>query len=281
MAGMVSGAALNIVLDPLFIFGLGLGIKGAAAATMVSQIAGFIILFTYGRSRPGNIPINFRHVSPTFSRYLEMFRGGVPALLRQGLASVTTIVINHFARDYGDAAIAAISITNRLVMFANSMMLGFGQGFQPVCGFNYGARLYGRVKKAFWFCVRVASSGLLVIALVLALFAPGIIALFRKDDPEVIRIGALSLRFMCISMPFASWVIMCNMMTQTMGKAFYASLCAVSRQGLFLLPALFIFTRITSLGLLGIQLSLPVADILGFILAVPIAALVLRQLKES
>jgi putative MATE family efflux protein len=279
MTGMISGAVLNIVLDPLFIFVLGLGVRGAAAATMVSQAASFIILITFGCSRPGNVPVKFRHFSPSPSRYLEMFRGGVPALLRQGFMSLTSIIINRFAGAYGDAAIAAISITNRLFMFANSMMLGFGQGFQPVCGFNYGAKLYGRVKKAFWFCVRIASLGLLVIAVVMAVFAPQIIAIFRKDDPEVIRIGALGLRLHCISMPFVAWVIMCNMMTQTMGKAFYASLCAISRQGLFLLPALFIFTRLGNLGLLGIQISLPVADILGFILAIPVAAAVLGRMR--
>ncbi|MDR0553810.1 MAG: MATE family efflux transporter [Treponema sp.] len=281
MVGMISGAALNIFLDPLFIFVFHLGIKGASAATMVSQIVSFIILFTYGCSRQGNIAINFRHFSPSRSRYIEMFRGGVPALLRQGLMSLSTILINHFAGVYGDAAIAAISITNRLFMFANSIMLGFGQGFQPVCGFNYGAKQYGRVKKAFWFCVRVAASGLLIIAVLMAIFAPHIIAFFRRDDPEVIRIGTVGLRLHCITMPFAAWIVMCNMMTQTMGKAVYASVNAVSRQGLFLLPSLFFFTRFVNLGLLGIQLSLPVADIMGFILAIPIAVIVLRQLKEA
>jgi putative MATE family efflux protein len=278
MVGMISGAALNIVLDPLFIFVLGLGIKGAAIATMLSQIVSFIILFTYGCSRQGNIAVKFRHFSPSPGRYIEMFRGGVPALIRQGLASLTTIFINHFAGVYGDAAIAALSITNRLFMFANSLMLGFGQGFQPVCGFNYGAKLYGRVKKAFWFSVRIAAAGLLAIAVLMALFAPAIIAIFRRDDPEVIRIGALGLRLQCVAMPFVAFTIMCNMMTQTMGKALYASIIAVSRQGLFLIPALFIFTRLLPLGLFGIQLSLPVAEILGFCIAAPMAAAVFRRL---
>ncbi|GHV68359.1 MATE family efflux transporter [Spirochaetia bacterium] len=281
MVGMISGAVLNIFLDPLFIFTFKMGIKGAAVATMISQIISFIILFTYGSSRQGNVAINFKHFSPSLSRYIEMFRGGIPALLRQGLASLMTIIINHFAAAYGDAAIAAISITNRLFMFANSIMLGIGQGFQPVCGFNYGAKLYSRVKKGFWFCVKVASAGLFVIAVVLFVFAPQVIAIFRRDDPEVIRIGALGLRLMCGIMPFAAFVIMCNMMTQTMGMALYASFNAVSRQGLFLLPCLLIFTRVFNLGLVGIQLSIPAADILGFFTAIFIMIKVFHILDDD
>jgi putative MATE family efflux protein len=278
MTGMITGAVLNIFLDPFFIFVLGLGIRGAAIATMISQMTSFVILLLFGCSRGGNIPIRFRHFSPSPRRYIEMFHGGVPALLRQGLMSVSTIIINHFAGAYGDAAIAAISISNRLFMFANAMMLGFGQGFQPVCGFNYGAKRYNRVQKAFWFCVKLASSGLFVIATVMALFAPQIIALFRKD-PDVIRIGALSLRLHCVSLPLNAWLIMCNMMTQTMGKSLRASILAMSRQGLFLLPALFILGPL--LGLLGIQMSLPASDLLAFCLAIPLTSGVLRELKDN
>jgi Na+-driven multidrug efflux pump len=162
-------------------------------------------------------------------------------------------------------------------MFAASAMLGFGQGFQPVCGFNYGAKRYDRVKKAFWFCVRLAVGALFVISIAMAVFAPQIIALFRRDDPEVIRIGALSLRLQCISIPLSAWVVMNNMMTQTIGKSFEASILAVSRQGLFLIPAIFILTPL--LGLLGIQLCMPVADILSFFLAIPISAKILREMK--
>ena len=274
MTGMLSGAILNIFLDPLFIFVFRLGVKGAAIATMISQITSFLILFFYGSTRKGNIQIKFRHFSPSFSRYAEMFRGGVPALLRQSLMSVASILINHFARPYGDAAIAAISISNRLSMFATSVVLGFGQGFQPVCGFNYGARLFSRVRKAFWFCVRFCCSSLLVLSILMAIFAPHIIALFRKDDLEVIAIGALGLRFQCISLPFTAGIIMVNMMTQTMGKALEASIVALSRQGLFLIPSLFILGPL--LGLNGIQLSRPVSEIASLIVVIPV---LIRTLK--
>ena len=277
MAGMLTGAILNIFLDPLFIFVFGLGVKGAAAATMISQMVSFLILFFYGSTRKGNIRINFKYFSPSLARYAEMFRGGIPALLRQSLMSIASIIINHFARPYGDAAIAAISISNRISMFATSVVLGFGQGFQPVCGFNYGAKLYSRVKKAFWFCVRFCCSSLFVISIFLAIFAPNIIALFRKDDLDVIAIGAFGLRLQCISLPFTAGIIMVNMMTQTMGKALEASIVALSRQGLFLLPSIFLLGPL--LGLDGIQLSRPVSEIASLVVVIPILIRILKILS--
>ncbi|GHV88068.1 hypothetical protein AGMMS50267_04280 [Spirochaetia bacterium] len=200
MVGMISGAVLNIALDPLFIFVLDMGVTGASLATCISQFIGCAVLLS-GCSRKGNLAINPKNFAPSRSIYREVVRGGLPSLLRQGLGSVAAIVTNHFAGLYGDAAIAAISITNRVVMFAGSALIGFGQGFQPVCGFNYGAKRYGRVKKAFWFCVKSSFVVLIVIAAAAFIFAPQVIALFRRDDPEVIRIGALSLRFAVPQLP--------------------------------------------------------------------------------
>ncbi|MDR0301554.1 MAG: MATE family efflux transporter [Treponema sp.] len=277
MVGMLSGAILNIFLDPIFIFVLGFGVKGAAIATMISQITSCLILLCYGTTRKDSIPIKLKYFSPSAARYAEMFRGGIPALLRQGIMSISTIIINHFARPYGDAAIAAISITNRLGMFANSVVLGFGQGFQPVCGFNYGAKLYSRVKKAFWFCVHFCFIGLLIISAALAIFAPQIIALFRKDDLEVITLGARGLRLLCVSLPFTGIVILVNMMTQTMGKAMEASIIALSRQGLFLIPCLFALSPV--LGLLGIQLATPVSNLASLIIVIPVSSRILKILS--
>ena len=277
MTGMLSGAILNIFLDPLFIFVFHMGVRGAAVATMISQIVSFTILLFYGATRKGNISIKFRHFSPSIARYTEMFRGGIPALLRQGIMSIAAVIINHFARPYGDAAIAAISISNRISMFAASMVLGFGQGFQPVCGFNYGAKLFSRVKKAFWFCVRLCSGALLIISIAMAIFAPHIIALFRKDDLEVIAIGALGLRLQCISLPFAAGIIMVNMMTQTMGRALEASIVALARQGLFLIPSLFILGPL--MGLNGVQLARPVSELASLVVVIPVLVRILKILS--
>ena len=278
MVGMLTGAILNIFLDPLIIYVLRWGVKGVAAGTMFCQMLSFIILLVYGTTRKGNIALKITHFSPSAVLYMEMFRGGIPALLRQGLMSLATILVNHFARAYGDAAIAAITIVNRICMFANSAVLGFGQAFQPVCGFNYGAKLYDRVKKAFWFCVRIACGSLLIMVIFLAIFAPQIIALFRKDDLEVIAIGARGLRFNCISLSFMGYVIVSNMITQTMGRALEASIIATSRQGLFLIAGLFTLTPF--LGLAGIQLSTPVADMASLTVVIPIMKKILKSLSD-
>ncbi|MDR0961541.1 MAG: MATE family efflux transporter [Mediterranea sp.] len=276
MVGMISGAVLNIFLDPLFIFGFDMHVTGAAVATMISQMASFFILLLYGTTRKENVPIKVRSFSPSLARYKEIFRGGIPSLLRQSMLSIATIVTNHLAGNYGDAAIAAITIVNRICVFANSTMLGFGQGFQPVCGFNYGARLYGRLRDGFWFAFRVAFGGLAVAAVLLAVFAPEAIALFR-DDADVIRIGTIGLRLSCISLPFSAWIVMSNMLMQTIGQAKYASLLAMSRQGIFLFPALLVLTP--AFGLIGIQMATPIADMLSFTLAIPLAMRVLKSLK--
>jgi putative MATE family efflux protein len=278
MAGMISGAVLNMILDPVFIFGLGLGVTGASLATAISQAVGCAIL-VLGTFRKGNLPIRFRSFSPSPGNYREIIRGGLPSLFRQGLASVASVLINHAAGAYGDAAIAAIAIVNRVSMFAASALVGFGQGFQPVCGFNYGAKLYGRVKKAFWFCVKTSFAVLFFIAAAIFILAPQVIALFRRDDAEVIRIGVLSLRLHCLVFPLTGWVVLCNMMMQTIGKPLEASLLAMSRQGLFLVPFLYILTPL--FGLLGIQFCQPASDLAAFFFAIPIAVRVLRGMREE
>jgi putative MATE family efflux protein len=275
MVGMISGAILNILLDPLFIFVFHLGVTGASLATAISQLVGCCVLFV-GCARKGNIHIHPKYFSPSLGCYREIARGGFPSLLRQGLASAGAVLINHMAGLYGgDAAIAAISIVNRVVMFAGATVMGLGQGFQPVCGFNYGAGRYDRVKKAFWFCVKVSTAMLIAAAAILAIFAPGIIAVFRKDDPAVIAIGTRYLRFHCISIPFIGFIITSNMLMQTTGKAFKASLLALARQGLFLIPFLLIFAPL--FGLLGIQMSQPVADMAAFIFTLFLMLNVLRK----
>jgi putative MATE family efflux protein len=278
MIGMVTGAILNIGLDPLFIFVLNMGVTGASLATCISQFVGCVIL-VIGCSGKGNLAIKLRNFSPRPAMYKEMLRGGLPSLFRQGLGSVGAIILNHFAGVYGDAAIAAIAIVNRVVMTAFSVMVGFGQGFQPVCGFNYGARLYGRVKKAFWFCVRLAFALAIPLAIAGFIFAPQIVAVFRKEDLEVIRIGALSLRMMTPTFPFLGWVLLCNMMLQTIGRPVEASILAMARQTLFLIPSLFILTP--AFGLLGIQISQPVADLASLALAIPLTVKVFREMKED
>jgi len=279
MVGMISGAVLNIGLDPLFIYVLGMGVAGASLATMISQIVSCTLLLVVSCVAGNNLRISVRNFSPGRRLYMEMVRGGMPSLLRQGLQSLAVIVLNHAAGAYGDEAIAAFSIVNRIFLIGGSALIGLGQGFQPVCGFNYGAKQYERVKRAFWFSVKLGTAMLVLMAVFCFAFAPWIIALFRKDDAAVIGIGTIALRFQCFGFPLTGWIIFTNMTLQTTGKAIPASVLSVARQGLFLIPLLCILTPL--LGIFGIQLCTPLADISAFILAIPMGIRALRNMGKD
>ena len=277
MIGIASGAVINIVLDPIFIFVFHMGIGGAALATIISQFISFCLLIA-GTRRGGNLRIDIRKFSPSLERYKIILNGGAPSLCRQGLGSVATACMNLMARPYGDAAIAAMSIVMRITQFAASVMIGFGQGFQPVCGFNYGAKKYGRVKEGFWFCVKVAAVFLLVIGALGFAFAPQLIALFR-DDPGVIAIGTVALRFQCVTFFFQAWISMSNMMLQTIGRTVPATFVSMARQGIFFIPLVWLLS-LSPLGLLGVQMAQSVSDLLTLAAAVPIQLYVLRQMSQ-
>ncbi len=277
MIGVGTGAVLNILLDPILIFGFRMGISGAALATVLSQLISFFLLLA-GVRFSGCIPIRLKNVRFHRERLREIAGGGLPSLFRQGLGSVATMTLNIAANPYGDAAIAAMSVVSRIFMFAISALIGFGQGFQPVCGFNYGAKKYGRVREAFWFCVKVSTVFLFALSILGFLLSGHLIGIFR-DDPEVIRIGTTAVRFQCATLILNGWIVMNNMMTQTMGKTFYASLLASARQGLFFIPILLILPRI--LGLTGIQSAQAAADVFAFLLSVVLYRKVTAELHEE
>ena len=275
MVGIASGAVLNIALDPLFIFVFDMGVSGAALATIISQFVGFVLLLK-STTQGGNLRIRLRNV--TFSKYYysQIINGGMPSLCRQGLGSVATICLNLMAGPYGDAAIAAMSVVGRVMNLAASVVTGFGQGFQPVCGFNYGAFLYDRVKEGFWFCVKVATVILIVLSAAGYLLAPQVIQLFSKNDPQVIAIGTQALRWQCLTFPLCGWITICNMMLQTIGKSFRASLLAMSRQGLFFIPAVLLLPAL--IGIQGVEIAQPIADVCSFVLAIPLQLSVLHEM---
>lgn len=281
MVGIVAGAALNIVLDPVLIFVCDMGVAGAALATVISQIVSFFLLFLECR-KGGNIRIQLKNFAPSRRLYMEMFKGGIPSLCRQGLASIAQVALNRSAGLYGgnfsDAAIAAMSIVGRITMFANSALIGFGQGFQPVCGTNYGARKYGRVREAFYFCVKYAAIFLVIVSAAGFIFAEPLVRLFRREDADVIRIGTLALRLQCVVFPLNAWIVMCNMLLQTIGKAARASVVAAARQGIFFIPLIYILP--VFFGLLGVQMCQTWSDIFTILLAVPLGIGILKELKE-
>lgn len=277
MYGIVTGAILNVLLDPFFIFTCGLGVSGAAWATVVGQVVSFVILFFMAR-RGENIAIRFRNFSPSIQRYKEIFYGGSPSMMRQGLACVATMSLNFAAGAYGDSAIAAMSIVSRIAMLSFAVVIGLGQGFQPVCGFCYGAGLYGRLKEAYKFTVTIGTFFLIVLAIIGWMISGTLIGVFR-DDPEVIAIGIVALRWQLCVFPVNALILASNMLAQTCRKPWRANILAAARQGLFFIPLIFILP--SYFGLLGVEMCQAVSDVLSFMLTVPIVIYTFREFTRE
>lgn len=277
MVGIASGGLLNMALDPLLIFGCGLGTAGAAIATAISQMVSFTILFCMTNLRKDTLHISYRYFKPSLRLYGRILNNGLPSLGRQGIAAVSTVVLNQTAAAWGDPAIAAMSIVTRVVMFINSSVIGFGQGFQPVCAFCYGAGRYRRVREAYWFSVKVTTVILLVLGAVMMALSRPVITAFRREDAQVIAIGVTALRAQLATLPVWGFIVMSNMCTQSIGYGVRATIIACARQGLFLIPALLVLPA--SFGLLGLQLSQPAADLMTAVLTAGIMYSIIKQLK--
>ena len=276
MYGMLTGAVLNVALVPLFMFTFELGITGCAIGTLLSQIAGFSVLL-YMSFRGGNLHIKLKNFSFQKHYYVEIFKGGTPSLSRQGLASLSTMLLNVAAGAYGDAAIAGMSIVTRVTFLVFAVIIGIGQGFQPLCGFCYGAKLYDRVKEGFNFCLKTYLVILLPVCTLTFLFADSLIDMLRHD-PHVVAVGAVALRWQVITFPIAAFLTASNMMLQTSGRSVSANLLASARNGLYLIPAIIILPYF--FGLFGVEISQAVADLFSLIMAVPIVRHYFKTLKN-
>ena len=270
MIGLCAGGLVNIGLDPLFIFTFGLGISGAALATVTSQLVSLIILLIIFRSGKSILKLRFKAVSFRIETYWQLVKIGFPTICRQGMASVASALLNHGAAHWGgefaDASVAAMTISNKIYMLVRSMMIGIGQGFQPVAGYNFGAKKYTRVKKAFRFAVIVGTCIATAAALAIGLNTEAIMGWFR-DDPKVIEIGSLALKFACAVMPFMAYSTFVNQLYQCLGYSLAASVLASCRQGLFFIPIILLLPEL--IGLTGVQMAQPGADLLTFIISVP------------
>ena len=282
MIGISSGGILNMLLDPLLIFGFHMGTAGAAIATAISQTVSFTLLLTIANTRKGLLHYQFSNFKPTAAMYRKILYTGVPSLGRQGIAAVATIFLNRVARGISpdpiinNAAIAAMSISNKFVMFINSAVIGFGQGFQPVAGFCYGAGRYRRVREAYVYCGKVATIILLCLAAVAMVFGEQIIRLFRGEDPMVVSIGTGALRMQLVTLPLWGFYVMANMCTQSIGYGLSSTVISSARQGIFLIPSVLILPAL--FGITGLQAAQPAADVLAFILAMIIMRRVLKKL---
>lgn len=262
MIGLMTGAVLNIILDPILMFGLNMGIVGAGVATASTQILSFAILLSMFLRRKTTSVLAFKNILWDVKVFGNIMATGFPSLLRQGLGSLATVVLNSCVRVYGDEAVAAMSIVSRISFFVFAISLGIGQGFQPVSGFNYGAKKFARLRKAYWFTFWAAEVCLLVLLALCLIFSGDLVQIFR-DDPKVIEIGTRALRLLSLSMVFTPPCMVTEMLFQSTGKRFAASVMSSLRSGLFFIPALIIMSQLR--GLPGIQEAQPIANVISAI----------------
>ena len=277
MIGLMCGAVVNIILDPVLIFGFDLGIRGAALATVAGQAISFFALLI-GSRKGENIRLSLCNAGLNFGYILQISNGGLPSLVRQGLAAVSTLLLNNAARTWGgDPAIAGMSVTSRTLMLLVSALIGFGQGYQPVCSYNYGAGLYSRVKEGYRFCVKYGTILMTAAGAFCLVFAEPVVRFFR-DDPAVVAVGSTALRWQAAVLPLLATSILTNMMLQASGKGIKSSITSSARNGIFFIPLILILPRF--FGLLGVEMTQAWADVLTFLLCVPIVRSELRKMDE-
>ncbi|MDK4491717.1 MATE family efflux transporter, partial [Fusobacterium necrophorum] len=264
MIGLLLGIFSNMILDPIFIFGLKFGFVGAGYATLTGQIVSCISL-TILAKRNKSFSISWKNVTCSKERIYHILVGGMPNFSRQVITSISLVLLNRVAASYGDSIIAAFTVSSRIVAIAYMIMIGWGQGFQPICAMNYGAKKYDRVQSAFTLTVVVGTIFLMLSATLLYLFSEHFIRMLSKDD-EVIFIGVQILRMQCISMPLLGYFAVSSMLMQNIGKYFWSLFISISRQGIFYIPLLYLLSNFY--GELVIYLLQPVSDILSFLLAV-------------
>lgn len=277
MVGLTSGGILNMLLDPLFIFVFKMGIKGAAAATSISQLVSFVILLICFLQKKTITSISPKNISKNITIYLQIIKNGLPSFSRQGLASIATVALNKNAAVYGDPAVAAMSIVGKIAMFIFSVSIGIGQGYQPVVGYNYGAEKYERVKKAFFFTFKVGFALMSSVAVIGFFFAGSIMRAFIGENAAVVEIGTAALRAQCATMPLAMIIVMSNMTFQSIGKSWTATFLSCLRQGIYFLPLIIILPKL--LGITGVEITQPIADVCSFITCIPFLIKFFAKLK--
>ena len=279
MIGITTGGILNVILDPIFIFIFDLGISGAAIATALSQLVSFLILLSYFVMHKTTTRLGIHRVSREIGTYYQIIKNGLPSFSRQGLASIASILLNKQATIYGDAAVAAMAIVSKIVAMVFSVLIGFGQGYQPVVGFNYGAGILERVKKAMKFTLKVGTIGMTAAAVILFVAAPHLLGMFIADDPAVKEIGTMALRAQAISMPLLPVGVVANMTFQSLGKSWKATIMSAMRQGIFFIPLIFILPAI--FGLWGVTMTQAASDALTAVACTPFLYSFYKNLTEE
>lgn len=280
MIGMGAGGILNCVLDPIFIFGFDMGVAGASLATAISKLVSFVILIFPYITRRSMLHLSIRNFNFCKDIISKIVAVGSSSMFRSGLAVVAGILLNNLAGDIGgDPLLGGIGVSTKIMMFPFSIILGFGTGFQPVAGFNWGARRYDRVQHGYRFCSAVAIIGAVALSAVLAIFADPIINLFGEGGGQMQKYGAICIRLQCLALPVHAWVAVVNMLCAGLGKGKNAFLLATSRQGTCFIPVLYpLVYFFQANGIVAVQ---AVADILSLALAIPIAIRVTREIRMA
>ena len=279
MIGMGFGGILNCFLDPIFIFTLDMGVAGASLATAISKLVSFSILIFPYLTRRSMLHLSIRNFRPSRDIMKEIISVGSSSMFRSGLAVVAGIMLNDIAGNISDSVLAGIGVTTKIMMFPFSIILGFGSGFQPVAGFNWGAKRYDRVRQSYKFSTWVSILGGVLLGGILAIFAEPIIVLFAGADPEMQQIGALAIRLQCIALPIHAWVMVVNMLCVGLGNAKGAFLLATARQGSCFIPFIHLVTWL--LGSFGICSIQALADVLSLAMAFPIMAMMNRKITQA
>ena len=279
MIGMVSGCIVNLALDPLFIMVLDWGVAGAAAATALSKVVSFCVLLSPFLRGKTLIHVSPKLFTPRKEIYLEIARMGIPSFLRASIMTVASVITNNYAGSYGDSVLAAVSVSNRIMMFIGSMVMGFGQGFQPIAGYCYGAKHYKRVRVAFWTTTAFGFGICVVFGTLVYLIAPSIVGIFTSNDSEIIRVGSYMVRVQCLVLPFHVWGAIINGIFQGLGRPVGATILGLSRQVLCLIPSMILLN--TFFGVDGLMNAQAISDCLTMFIAVPLLINILGFLKKK
>lgn len=279
MIGMGFGGILNVILDPIFIFTLDMGVAGASLATAISKLVSFSILIFPYITRRSLLNLSIRNVHFSKDIIVTVFSVGSSSMFRSGLAVISAIMLNSIAGGFSDSVLAGIGVGTKIMMFPFGVILGLGSGFQPVAGFNWGAKRYDRVQKSYRFASGLAVVCAVIMAGTIAIFANTIITLFAGTDPEMLRIGALSLRLQCLTMVIHAWGAIVNMLCVGLGNAKGAFLLATSRQGTCFIPILyplaFLFQEI------GVACAAAAADVISLGMIIPIAVSMSKKIRQA
>ena len=279
MVGMGFGGILNIILDPIFIFGMDMGVAGASLATAISKLVSFAILVFPYVTRRSLLHLSIRNFKPTKDIISKVVSVGSSSMFRNGLNVISAILLNNIAGGISDSVLAAVGVSNKIMMFPFCIILGFGNGFQPVAGFNWGAKRFNRVEESYKFSAKISLIGSAVMALLIALFCDKLIILFAGTDMEMRRIGAFCILAQCIALPVHAWVAIVNMFCVGLGNAKGAMVLATSRQGSCFIPVVHLMALL--FGAYGVASVQALADVLSMLLALPIMASMKKKLERA